>query len=145
MRVAALVLFAVAGLSAMAEPCDCAPGWPRGVTDELSDADAVFIATLVSERIDVERSDQYGQVSVLTFDVEAGYKNVRTESIELAQRPDSTCNVDFKRGQTYLVYAFRKTNGDLHTHNCSRTTLADDADDDIAQLPEPEYIREELR
>jgi hypothetical protein len=53
------------------------------------------------------------------------------------------CQHAFEAGETYLVYAFRTTKGALHTHTCSRTVHIDEARDDLDELPEPTYLKEE--
>lgn len=124
------------------EPCDCAP--KRSVSDELAAADAVFVGTFSAALLGTPSKDDGGWgTHALLFEVRAGYKNVKTETLELMSRTRSTCAFDFHEGETYLIYAFKTLRGELHTHACSRTAHIDDAGDDIAALGEPRYRREQ--
>ena len=133
------------GPFSMAEPCDC---WPdkRSVADEFKAADAVFVGTLHT-RIMYDESvlpDKRG-VEQIVFEVEAGFKNVTSAAVLMFNRSNSTCSLIFEPGATYLIYAFKTTKGELHTHTCSRTVQIDAAMDDLEALGEPEYLKEELR
>jgi hypothetical protein len=142
MRLGFVVLFCIALSVPVAESCDCVP--KRSVADEFKAADAVFVGTLLGELLgEQESDDDWGGRQTLLFAVHAGYKNVAAETVELMNRTHSTCAHEFVREETYLIYAFETTKGELHTHTCSRTAQVDEGYDDFEMLPEPTYIKEE--
>lgn len=141
MRLAFMVLALLTPVQA--SPCDCTPKRPVAV--EFAAADAVFVGTLQAEAIlEPTKRHPNGKMNLI-FEVEAGYKNVTRKSVTMFNRSRSTCALRFRQGQSYLIYAFKTTKGELHTHVCSRTAGIDDAIDDIEALGEPEYLKEEYR
>ena len=42
------------------------------------------------------------------------------------------CGIDFKRGSSYVVYAYRNSSGRLEASRCSRTRLLPQASEDLA-------------
>ena len=130
--------------AAVAEPCDCVP--KRPVADEVAAADAVFVGTLHTRVMyDANVLPNKSGIEQLVFEVEAGFKNVTSAAVLMFNRSNSTCALIFESGATYLIYAFKTTKGELHTHTCSRTVQIDAAMDDLEALGEPEYLKEELR
>ena len=139
------VLLLVLLMAVPAEPCDCAHN-KRSVVEEFKAANSVFVGTLHT-RVMYDGSvlpDKIG-VEQLVFEVEAGFKNVTSAAVLMFNRSHSTCALIFESGATYLIYAFKTTKGELHTHTCSRTVQIDAAMDDLEVLGEPEYLKEELR
>jgi len=142
MKLARALLLPLFFFATPAEPCDCVP--VRSVADELRAADAVFVGTFTTEMLTAPQLE-LGDIGKqqLIFEVEAGFKNVRTETVVLMNRLHSTCALEFVKGDTYLIYAFKTTKGELHTHNCSRSGHIDRVLRDFEELPEPEYVKED--
>ena len=138
------VLVVIGAFASVAEPCDCVP--KRPVTVEFATADAVFVGTLHTRVMyDGKMLPEKMGIEQLVFEVEAGFKNVKSAAVVMFNRSNSTCALTFESGVTYLIYAFKTTKGELHTHVCSRTAQIDSAMDDIEALGEPEYLKEEYR
>ncbi len=126
------------GLWLMAHPersyaCSCLePGSP---SEELEEADAVFMGRVVSVR-GVERVD--GDLiylgSVITeFDVKTVWKGPVNQTMYI--NSGGPCGIGFIEGVEYIVYAYYSDHWDgWGTGLCTRTTLLSGAMDDLAGL-----------
>ena len=115
--------------SERAEGCQCVATSP---CQALSSADAIF-AGLVSDISQVYTADGNSiSGSVVTLAIERNF--VDALGIVVLKQDHNSCNVQFRLGQRYLVYARRGSDGSLATSQCSGTKLLAEADDDLAFL-----------
>lgn len=120
--------------------CTC---HPRELEEDMAGAFAIFSGTVKS----IERQFNPDRTRI-EFDVHAVWRKVKNEDyavytqgadlIALA-REGITCGYTFKRGETYLVYAWRSTSehGFPWVSQCGHTKLLKDASNDIAALGPP--------
>lgn len=117
--------------------CTCAFDMPGADTERLTEsqlhaAPAVFLGTVV--RIDSTAS---GSVSA-HFAVERRWKGAPGESVAVivreARRDPSTCEIDVRLGESYLVFAKPRGDRALQTHRCDGTTRAAHAVDALSTL-----------
>nr|MBA3951825.1 hypothetical protein [Rubrobacter sp.] len=70
----------------------------------------------------------------VTFEVEEAWKGASEGSVVVyGQGPEPSCGIDFERGETYLVYAYR-SDGYLGTDYCGRTKPLSFAGSDVGEL-----------
>ncbi len=112
-----------------AAACSCMQQSPE---DAAASADAIFEGRVVTVEAPAE-GDQSTPVRV-TVRVTQQWKGVTTEEVELTTAPNSAmCGYDFELDQVYLIYAYAEDGG-LGVSLCSRTQLADQADEDRTHL-----------
>ena len=116
--------------------CTCAE--TRGVEETLEKSSAVFSgkATKVEEfsSESPETVDALLGLGPVTFEVQEAWKGASGDSVVVyGQGPGVSCGLDFERGETYLVYAYR-TDGDLGTDYCGRTKPLSYAGSDVSEL-----------
>ena len=72
----------------------------------------------------------------VTIAVDAVWKGVIKPSMEVYTSTIEccTCGYPFELGKEYLVYAYRASNGQLHTSICTRTRLLTQAAEDLVAL-----------
>jgi len=139
----------LAGILASAPPCadtvcDCITG-PTTARAARSRADAVFLGVAASARdtlVTVEPGRRQAYTAV-TFRVRSGWKGVRVRSVTVFTGR-TTCDISFRLGESYLVYAHRAPVGGsrpLFTGLCTRTTTEHHGAADIRALARPEYRR----
>jgi hypothetical protein len=84
------------------------------------------------------------ETRVAIFQVERGWKGetiskmfLATESMKYADGTEdhSSCDISFREGETYLIYAYGKEN-ELRANYCSRTRLLTKAEEDLKILGE---------
>lgn len=130
-------MFFLLMLMSVQTPCECDP--TRPVSEELEYSAAVFIGTV--ERVNVPQWDGTGPIpgsQEYFFRVSRSWKEMKTGSVSVTIRPLSDCAYTFLVGKTYLVYAAMEPQSrKLLATNCSRTVSIEEADDDLAELPEP--------
>ncbi|HEX8847224.1 MAG TPA: hypothetical protein VF791_21450 [Pyrinomonadaceae bacterium] len=94
--------------------------------------DAVFIG-LVTE-VTAESPDSGVGGAIVHFTVEQAFRGIKVAKVEvIAPGENSSCNMGFKAGQRWLVYADRAAGGRLATGPCIRTTPLP-ADEDLAYI-----------
>jgi hypothetical protein len=70
----------------------------------------------------------------VTFEIQEAWNGVSGNSVVVyGQGPGASCGIDFERGETYLVYAYR-TDGDLGTDFCGRTKPLPYSGSDVSEL-----------
>jgi hypothetical protein len=116
--------------------CTCAE--TRGVEEALERSSAVFSgkATKVEEfsSESPETGDALLGLGPVTFEVQEAWKGASGDSVVVyGQGPGISCGLDFERGETYLVYAYR-IDGYLGTDYCGRTKPLSYAGSDISEL-----------
>jgi hypothetical protein len=130
LRVAFLAIFALLPASprsaCASSRCTCTFDMPGADTERLTEAklreaSAVFLGTVV--RIDTAAT---GPI-VAHFAVERRWKGASAESVAVvvreAPRGPSTCEIDVRLGESYLVFALPRGERELQTHRCDGTTL----------------------
>jgi hypothetical protein len=116
--------------------CSCAE--TRGVEETLEKSSVVFSgkATKVEE-FSPESPDSGDAVLGLgpvTFEVQEAWKGASGDSVVVyGQGPGISCGLDFERGETYLVYAYR-IDVDLGIDYCGRTKPLSYAGSDVNEL-----------
>jgi hypothetical protein len=132
----------VAGTSNLrnARACTCASLEP--LEEHLRTSDAVFSGEVVG----IDENDLSPGVGPslgkVTFDVSDVWKGVSEESVAVyGQGPEASCGIDFEKGESYLVYAYR-SNGDgahpLETDLCNATKPLEAAQGDVRVLGPPD-------
>ena len=116
--------------------CTCAG--TRSVEETLKKSAAVFSGEVVkAEEEPPEPPDGNGSflgLGPVTFKVEETWKGASEDSVTVyGQGPGVSCGMDFEKGETYLVYAYR-SDGNLGTDYCGRTKLLSFAGSDVGEL-----------
>jgi hypothetical protein len=97
--------------------------------------DSVFTG-LVTDVTPVS-SESWGSMGgdvIVHFNVEQAFRGINETKVEVVSHGEqSSCNMGFKAGQRWLVYAYRTSNGKLATGPCIRTTQLP-ADEDLAYI-----------
>lgn len=111
--------------------CRCPPGKPSA---DISHSVAVFSGKAVDVTFK-QPPHETGRYRI-TFEVERVWKGEIKKEIVLVTGT-SSCDVRFREGESYLVFASTLNNGSgLTTHKCSRTGLVADRKEDIELLEE---------
>jgi len=107
--------------------CSCLP--PKPPCHEYSNASAVFAGLVTSI------SNNKGEYLV-RFTVVRAYKGIDGEEVEVGTAGSSAaCGYGFADGERYLVYAYRRSEGErLSTNLCTRTCALAWANDDLEYL-----------
>ena len=112
--------------------CTCAP--PQSPAQELKRATAVFSGKLVKIKKHNKAADIFATVEAV-FKVKRVWKGVEQETVSVfTSSISSACGYGFKKGITYLVYAYGNEEGKLSTSICSRTTRFEDWHEDFEEL-----------
>lgn len=109
---------------APAAACDCAS--PAGICVAFGRADAVFVGRVMSTDEDYR----------VEFSVLEAFSGVTTARVRLGEKGRfSNCDIPFKAGETYLVYAYKsRVSNALTTNICSRTQLIASAQEDLTYV-----------
>ena len=117
--------------------CRCLPGKPSA---DISRSVAVFSGKVIKVMFK-QPPYEIGRYTV-TFEVERVWKGEIKKKTVLITRA-SSCDVRFREGESYLVFASMLYDGSgLTTHKCSRTGLVADRKEDIELLGEGEVPEE---
>lgn len=136
-----LILFALALaawqlLAAEAKACSCLQyGTPACAA--YWDADAVFAGVVTDVRKIPKDSPDAWPEALLRFVVEDAFRGLSVGELDVATPSGTSCDVGFRKGERWLVYAQRDAaTGRLVAHPCTRThRLAGGTDEDL------DYIR----
>lgn len=130
-------LFVVLASAGRADACSCmGPGAPCAA---FGSASAVFVGTVTGAR-ERKSEGKKGEIDwtpvVFKFSVSQAFSGVEGTEVEVATgRGFGDCGYPFRRGETYLVYAFTASDGKtLATGICLRTRLIADAAEDLEFL-----------
>jgi carboxypeptidase family protein len=128
----AVVVSATVLWPASVDACVCAPsGLPCDATGR---AEAVFVGHVVS--IDIWKTlisffvPQSRRVELAVIEAFGG---LQLSQVTLVQS-GSDCDYPFRMGESYVVYAYRSSDGQLATSICARTRPVADATDDLTYL-----------
>lgn len=115
-----------------ARACSCES--PKSPAQELERAAAVFAGKVVEIMSHKQTADPFLTIEVV-FNVETIWKGAgdKTVSVFTSAHSDN-CGYRFKRGRTYLVYAYRHLGGQVSTSICSRTRRLKNAHEDLKEL-----------
>ena len=124
------MLFGLALFSAAAaHACSCLP--PAPAVEELKRSRAVFIGRVIEIKRRKETDDLFRSVEVV-FEVTKVWKGIAARNITVYTSPDSAaCGFNFKKGESYLVYASGTDDDRLHASICSRTARLKNARKDL--------------
>lgn len=117
------------------EACSCA-------TPALDQAAARSEAVFIGKALEVkwvpdpyDKSGAIGYKNAVRFEVDRAYKGAETTQLIVnAGTGEASCGIDFKTGESYLVFAYETENHELVTRLCSRTRAVQLAVDDIDSL-----------
>lgn len=114
-----------------AHACSCAE--TRDVGETFDRSAAVFSGKVV--KAEEKPPDEGGRfLGPVTFEVEKVWKGAsENNAVVYGQGPEVSCGIDFEKGETYLVYAYR-TDGRLATDYCGRTQPLSSAGTDVGEL-----------
>lgn len=108
--------------------CSCPP--PPSLAEAVAGADAVFLGRVLSFELAPAPTERVAQFEII--------KVWKGRPIEVSRvftpENEAACGVDFRVGETYIVYAAKEESGALHTHLCSRTWFAAGAQEDLDYL-----------
>jgi len=108
-------------------PCDCAP--PPSPEEAYEMADAVFSGEVIS--IVEDWDNLLKEISIDVYDVWKG--SIDNQIVILTGIDDGICGYNFQEGLEYLIYA-NLSGQNLWTNICTRTTLLEDAEEDLEYL-----------
>lgn len=115
------------------EACSCRFGG-AAPCEEYWEADVVFSGTVVgSTRIEVDRGSYQATERSVKFTVGQPFRGSTASEIEVRTGlGGGDCGYGFKTGESYMVYAYRASDGKLYTGICSRTRALSEAREDLA-------------
>jgi hypothetical protein len=136
----AYAVVCLAGSTATAEACGCGGTGPSPASFRSSVQ--VFIGRVLRVDRPLPRSSKNpdGSVRVAVgsgpissvFEVKQMFRGTAERQVVLTGY-GSSCDFDFRAGETWVVYAVREAGG-LTTHKCLRTRLASEATEDLKYL-----------
>jgi len=88
---------------------------------------AVFLGEVVEE-------EKEGDTRVFDFKVEKYWKGANQKNLKISVYETARYQAWFKKGGSYLVYAFEDTEGNLRVGRCSRSGDAENAKEDLQKL-----------
>ena len=138
---AALVLLLLPSLASVARACTCGGVSP---CEAYAGASVVFVGRVTQTGLKstprsfpanaMSTTLTNGDVTSAQFRVEEAFLGVRAARIELSGE-GTTCDFPFKRGERYLVFAYKNPKtGTFHTNICSGTAPLAESNDGIAYL-----------
>jgi protocatechuate 3,4-dioxygenase beta subunit len=137
---AAAAIAVCVGMPPTALACTCMTSGPP--CQAYFQSDAVFIGTVDAIEIremplDAMPERLYDR-KLVRMTVDRASRGVQGARVDVwTGMSDADCGFDFKVGQRYVVYAYRRPDGALGTGICSRTRLASNAAEDLAYLSAP--------
>ena len=112
--------------------CTCAP--PQSPAQELKRATAVFSGKVIKIKRHNKAAGTFATVEAV-FKVGRVWKGVDEKTVSVfTSSMSSACGYGFKKGSTYLVYAYANEEGKLSTSICSRTSRFTDWHEDMEEL-----------
>ena len=108
-------------LAAEASACSCVDYDPP-VCAQYWGADAVFAGVVTDIRkLPPDSSDSFPK-ALLRFTVEDAFRGLNTREVDVATLSGTSCDTTFKKGERWLVYAYRDAaTGRLEIQPCTRT------------------------
>ncbi|HEX9988282.1 MAG TPA: hypothetical protein VGE45_07380 [Chloroflexia bacterium] len=124
--------------------CSCGgPYWNGGDLDaEVRGTTAIFAGKVLSIE-EATEGDPASGYDVVTFEVYAAWKGVSEAEVTVyTNLPDAvwgSCSIDFRVGQSWLVFADQSEDVSLATGPCHLTSTLANADEYLDFLGEPEW------
>lgn len=118
--------------STKAQGCSCLE-YDVPVCAAYSRADAVFTGQLLDITVEKE-SDQQISTAMLHFIVEQPFRGITGDRVEVETIHGTSCDLRFAKGEKYLIYAGKRSNGQLVVGPCTRTQNLKYADEDLSYL-----------
>lgn len=119
-----LLLFALILIPIAAKPasaCKCvSPDAGKSVERQVLEARKRSKAVFVGKVREIITPAEPSSTSVI-FQVEAGWKGIKSEAITILTGRDGSCGYHFQLGEIYLVYAYQSSITHLGTSTCVRT------------------------
>jgi len=138
-RIIALLVVMLAVFAARGDACSCAG--PEPPCEAYQSSVAVFIGTMMdvsNVTVELKAGDRRLEFmgKLFRFSVEQAFKGVEEAEIEIQTGSGGgDCGYEFRKGDRYLVYAYKAANDKrLSTNICSRTRPLSHAADDLAFL-----------
>jgi hypothetical protein len=133
---------ALLGALWMAPPCEtgvCSCAGPRDVPSTVASAQAVFTGRVVSVRNrTVQTPNGPRPRRAVTLRVDRAWKGVESRTVVvLTGQGGGDCGFPFRRGDSYLVYAYGAPGEVLAAGMCGRTAELSRAAADLRALGEP--------
>ncbi len=129
-----IALLLVAWLASDARACECLEyGTPPCAA--YGKAAAVFVGVVAEiTKVPPQKDDPYEYVSV-RFLIEEPFRGVAGPEVKVITAINSACDLEVKRGERWVVYAYRDSGDDtLAMGTCSRTHQVDGDDEDLVYL-----------
>src|SRR5215470_2950787 len=135
MRPLSLALLAVVFSSVGALACSCGDVTPRSCNILANRDTSIFVGTVVSVENPPKKGDERGGTARYHFRVEEWLSPDRRTEVEvLSGRGGADCSFWFETGVPYLVFAYRRDNGQLGATICSNTQRVEGAGPLLTQL-----------
>ncbi len=120
-------------LNSEVRACQCAEyGTP--VCANFGRSDAVFAGLLTDIKLVKEAGADGDNYRRLHFIVDQRFKGISTTQVVVGTSSGTSCDIPFKQGKRYLVYAWRAENDQIYTGACSGTGLLEHAQEDLDYL-----------
>jgi len=131
---ATLFLVLSQALAAEAHACSCVEyGTPPCAA--YWRADAVFTGVVTDFRKPSDASQTSLPTALLHFIVEDRFRNINAPEVEVETLHGTSCDMEFKKGERWLVYAYRNSaTGRLAISPCTRTTRVPGAAEDLSYI-----------
>jgi hypothetical protein len=129
----ALLAFLLAN-AATSFGCTCGTPKPSACSQLAAEASAIFVGTVDAAENPPEAGNDRG-LSKYRFHVDEHFAGSDEEFVDVySGRGATDCSFWFTEGRTYLVFAYKETDGKLHTTECSPTAAVEDATALLSQL-----------
>lgn len=137
MLVLVVTAFTFKGVSVV-KACSCIqPGTP---TESLQSVDEVFrgyVKSITYQAVDETTSRGF----LVEFEASEVWKGKLAAKKEIKTAQDSaSCGFDFEEGREYIVYAYKDEEGELVTNLCMRTSLTQNAQEDLEELGQGDFV-----
>lgn len=135
MRFVAILILVASLVFCYAHACSCADNITP--SQRLASSNAVFVGKVTN--VDMFQ----GQVSGATLEVQQAWKGISTSSVHVSTWPNTDCNFEFAKDQTYLVYSYGKDAFSVNA--CSGTKTIAYAYEDLRALGPATISSDELK
>ncbi len=126
-----IFLIGAFSFSASGSACSCMPN--EDPATEFERYDAVFAGKVIGKKKNPNDSMEY----LVKMEVSKAWKEVEHKEVWITTSWDSaSCGVNFETDKEYIVYGMKQEDGKYNVNLCSRTTLLQDAQEDLTILGE---------
>ena len=133
---------ALLGSPNLGEACSCGPNYPPSVLEQYNNVDAAFTGIVTS----VGTHETFTGFYDVEFSVTGVWKGVSSPVVHvLTSKGSGSCGIPFPLflGLEFVVYAdadWIYPSGPLSTHQCTRTTGVENAQEDFDVLGDPRTV-----